>query len=84
MRASLSPRIHAREERALPLGQADARKVTPAPSGICLTPAITALCGSCHSRIRVNEILGISFCEIHGFSQPFTFVRIGLQRSGGA
>jgi hypothetical protein len=44
----------------------------------------TAVCAVCRSEIRVNEILGISFCEIHGFSQPFTFVRIGLQRSGGA
>lgn len=79
MRASLSPRIHAREERALPLGQADARKGTPAPSGICLTPAITALCGACHSRIRVNEILGISFCEIHGLDVAFAFPSLAIR-----
>ena len=35
---------------------------------------VLVLCATCRQPIRYNEILGISFCPVHGLSSPFTFI----------
>ena len=39
----------------------------------------TAVCAVCRSEIRVNEILGISFCEIHGLGVAFAFPSLAIR-----
>ena len=48
-----------------------------APSG----PApVLVLCSICRQSIRWNEALGISFCPVHGLSEPFTFIPFSQKR----
>ena len=95
----LSPRIHAREARALASDQLGAREETPAPTGPELVPAteargprvlpgldhtsILVLCATCRQSIRHNPVLGISFCPAHGLSQSFVFIPISQRRFPG-
>ena len=69
---SASPRNHAREAQALPLGQVGARLESPAPdpSGTDLAPAPLVVCARCRLPFRRNLALGISYCRIHGFVEP--------------
>ena len=69
---SPSPRNHAREAQALPLGQVGARLESPAPdpSGTDLAPAPLVVCARCRLPFRRNLALGISYCRIHGFVEP--------------
>ncbi len=76
---SFSPRIHAREARALPSGQLGEREETPAPLGTDLAPVLV-VCSMCRQSIRRNEVLGISFCPVHGFSERFTFIPLAQRR----
>ncbi|MFI5413289.1 MAG: hypothetical protein ACHQ0I_01700 [Candidatus Lutacidiplasmatales archaeon] len=41
---------------------------------------VIVVCTTCRQPIRRNETLGISFCPIHGLSQPFTFIPLGQRR----
>jgi hypothetical protein len=34
---------------------------------------VLAVCSACLLPVRHNEILGISFCQIHGLSKSFRF-----------
>jgi hypothetical protein len=72
---SASPRNHAREAQALPLGQVGARLESPAPdpSGTDLAPAPLVVCARCRLPIRKNPALPISFCELHGLTE-FVFI----------
>ena len=72
---SCSPRIHARGTSGTTRGRIDAREETPAPRGIGPSPVIV-VCTRCREPIRRNETLRISFCPVHGLSQPFTFISL--------
>ena len=76
---AFSPRIHAPGTRVARLGQLGAREETPAPSEPELAPVLV-VCTTCRQPIRRNEVLGISFCPVHGLSQPFTFIPFGQKR----
>ena len=76
---SLSPSIHAREVRALASGQLGAGLGKDPLTGPELAPVLV-VCTTCRQPIHRNEILGISFCPIHGLSQPFTFIPFGKRR----
>ena len=45
---------------------------------------VLVVCSTCRQPIRRNEALRISFCPIHGLSQPFTFIPLTLRRLSGA
>ncbi|MGH9920589.1 MAG: hypothetical protein ACRD6W_17190 [Nitrososphaerales archaeon] len=79
----LSLRFHARDPRAVALGRLGGEEENPAgaPSG----PApVLVVCSTCRQPIRLNEVLRISYCPIHGLSQPFTFIPFGRRRRLGA
>ena len=76
---SVSPRNYARDPRAVASGRLGGEEGTPAgaPSG----PApVLIVCSICRHSIRHNEALRVSFCLIHGFSQPFTFIPLSQKR----
>ncbi len=73
---SISSRNHARDPRAVTSGRLGEEEGTPAgaPSG----PApVLVVCSICRQPIHYNETLRISFCPIHGLSEPFTFIPLG-------
>ena len=80
---SLSPSIHAREVRALASGQLGAGLGKDPLTGPELAPVLI-VCSLCRQPVRRNETLGISFCPIHGLSQPFTFIPLNQKRLPGA
>ena len=80
---SPSPRNYARDPQAVPIGRLGGEEEPPA--GTPSEPApVLVLCATCRQPIRWNEVLGISFCPIHGLSQPFTFIPLARRRLPGA
>ena len=80
---SISTRIHARGTLAPRQVGPGIGEGTTGPSGPGPTPALV-LCVTCRQPIARNEILGISFCRIHGLSRAFVFVPLARARLSGA
>ncbi len=74
---SISPRLHARDPRAVASGRLGGEEESPAGAPSEPAPVPRFVCARCHRPIRRNPILRISFCEVCGLSQAF------IQLDGG-
>jgi hypothetical protein len=74
-----SPRFHARDPRAVASGRLGAGEELPAAERPDQAPVLV-VCATCRQPIRYNEVLGISFCTVHGFSEPFAFIQLSQRR----
>ncbi len=80
---SRSPRIYARDARAVPISRLGGEEESPAEAPF-EPPPVLVLCSTCRQPIRRNEVLSISFCPIHGLSQPFTLIWLARKWVRGA
>ena len=79
---SCSPRIHARDARAVTSGQLGVGEVTTARfAGPELAPVLV-VCKRCREPIFRNEILRISFCRMHE-DAAFDFIPLTQRRFSG-
>lgn len=79
---SRSPRNYARDPRAVASGRPGGEEGTPAEAPAGPAPVLV-LCSTCRQPIRRNESLRISFCPIHGLSEPFTLIPFTWKRPRG-
>ena len=77
---SRSPRIDA---RAVPISRLGGEEESPAEAPFEPAPVLV-LCSTCRQPIRRNEVLSISFCPIHGLSQPLTLIWLARKWVRGA
>ena len=79
---STPPGFYARDARAVPSGQLGVGEGSSAASRPELAPVLV-VCKRCREPIIHNEILRLSFCPIHEFSQPFSFIPLAQRRLPG-
>ena len=80
---SISPLFATHEVRGQPRQAGSGRETeAQAPEGPEPAPVL-AFCATCRQPIRRNPVLLISFCPVHGLSQPITFVPLTQRRLPG-
>jgi hypothetical protein len=75
--------INARGASAVAPSQTGGEEESPSGASSEAAPDLV-FCAKCRQPIRRNEILSISFCPIHGLSEPFAFVPLSQKRLQGA